>query len=65
MSNVQPPEKTALPANRAFIVQFAPAKGDGSLVFKGRIEHIVSGQVAIFSNESELQEFIQKLLSDD
>lgn len=53
--------KVRLPANRAFVVQFAaePAKED---LFHGRAEHLASGQVVQFKSLDHLAEFVAEVL---
>ncbi len=51
----------ALPANRAFVIQFSRDDGDGSR-FGGRIEHIESGRVELFYSREEMDNKLQALL---
>lgn len=51
----------ALPANRAFVIQFSRDDGDGSC-FGGRIEHIESGRVELFYSREEMDNKLQALL---
>ena len=57
------PEGPRLPANQAFVVQFARRTGTESLVDTGRVEHVVSGQAAHFQSWDELQAFIAQVLA--
>ena len=54
----------ALPANRAFVVQFRPPAPDGSPTYDGRVEHLVSGQEARFHSLEELLAFMVRVLTD-
>jgi hypothetical protein len=54
----------ALPANRAFVVQFRVPPPGGSLTYDGRVEHLVSGQEARFHSLEELLAFMIKVLTD-
>ena len=60
MSQAQP----ALPTNRAFVVQFRVQPSGASLGWEGRVEHVVSGQVAHFHTLEELMAFIRHVLPD-
>jgi hypothetical protein len=60
MSSSQP----ALPANRAFVVQFRTPSPDGSPTYDGRVEHLVSGQEARFHSLEQLLEFMICVLTD-
>jgi hypothetical protein len=50
-----------LPANRAFVVQFAAGVPGGELL-SGRAEHLHSGQVTHFASLGDLAAFIQAVL---
>jgi hypothetical protein len=54
----------ALPANRAFVVQFRPPLPEGSPTYDGRVEHLVSGQEARFHSLKELLAFMIRVLTD-
>jgi hypothetical protein len=58
----QPP--VALPTNRAFVVQFRAQPGDSRLDWKGRVEHVVSGQVTHFNSLEELVAFMCRVLAE-
>jgi hypothetical protein len=60
MSSSQP----ALPANRAFVVQFRLPPLDGAPTYDGRVEHLVSGQEARFHSLEQLLEFMICVLTD-
>ncbi|MGH8072389.1 MAG: hypothetical protein ACRERE_45575 [Candidatus Entotheonellia bacterium] len=54
----------ALPANRAFVVQFR-AHSTGALPsWEGRVEHLVTGQVTRFHSLEELVAFMSRVLTD-
>ncbi len=51
-----------LPAWKAFVVQFTRETGVESGVFRGRAEHLSSGQRSRFESPQELVEFVQAVL---
>jgi len=53
----------SLPTDRAFVVQFRAKTTDAPLSWAGRVEHLVSGQVARFSSPEELLAFLNNVLS--
>jgi hypothetical protein len=61
--NVPSTSNQPLPSDRAFIVQFHAAAGDGSVVFEGRVEHLNSGDVGYFSSSEELCVILDQLLT--
>jgi hypothetical protein len=60
MSASQP----ALPTNRAFVVQFRARPTGAPWCWEGRVEHVVSGQVARFQSMEELLAFMSRVLTD-
>jgi hypothetical protein len=56
------PAESGLPSNRAFVVQLAP-EGDDLDVFRGRIEHLASGQTTRFESIARLREFVERVLA--
>lgn len=52
----------ALPAWKAFVVQFTRETGVEAGVFRGRAEHLSSGQRSHFETPQELVEFVQTVL---
>jgi hypothetical protein len=54
----------ALPANRAFVVQFRAPLSEGAPTYDGRVEHLVSGQEARFHSLQELLAFMIHVLTD-
>jgi hypothetical protein len=59
-----PPSQPSLPTNRAFVVQFRAQPPGASSSYDGRIEHLVSGQVARFHSLDELLAFMVSVLAD-
>jgi len=59
-----PSSQPALPASRAFVVQFRPPAPDGAPTYDGRVEHLVSGQEARFHSLEELLAFMVRVLTD-
>jgi hypothetical protein len=55
--------ESTLPSNRAFVVQFRAEESESQPRFKGRVEHVVSGQAIRFESWECLQRFIQELLT--
>lgn len=51
----------ALPAWKAFAVQFSRASGGGR-VFSGRVEHLDSGRRTTFASRDELLETLERML---
>ena len=59
-----PLSQPALLTNRAFVVQFRASPAEGSPMYDGRVEHLVSGQEARFHSLKELLAFMIRLLTD-
>jgi hypothetical protein len=59
-----PPELPALPAWKAFVVQFSRDSLGQADVFTGRIEHLSSGRRAHFHSRDELVAILERLLAD-
>jgi hypothetical protein len=59
-----PSFQPALPANRAFVVQFRAPPTEGSPTYDGRVEHLVSGQETRFHSLEELLAFMIRVLTD-
>jgi hypothetical protein len=56
-------KESALPTNRAFVVQFR-SLGEATLLrYEGRVEHVVSGQATQFQSWEDLQRFIEQVLT--
>jgi hypothetical protein len=54
----------ALPAWKAFVVQFTREAGGVSGVFAGRIEHLSSGRRVRFGSPDELVKILERLLDE-
>jgi hypothetical protein len=52
-----------LPANRAFVVQFAGVRAGQAASIAGRVEHVTSGHRTRFHSWEELQRFIDQELA--
>jgi hypothetical protein len=59
-----PQSQPSLPSNRAFVVQFRAQPTDTSSSYVGRVEHLVSGQVARFHSLEELLSFMIRVLAE-
>ena len=59
-----PIEEPLLSPRRAFVLQFYPETDAERAHFVGRVEHVVSGQVAHFRSWDDLQAFIARVLMD-
>ena len=58
------PSQPSLPSNRVFVVQFRPQPPGGPAGYDGRVEHLVSGQVARFHTLEELLAFMTRVLAE-
>ena len=58
------PSQPSLPSNRVFVVQFRTHPPGAPAGYDGRVEHLVSGQVARFYALEELLAFMLRLLAD-
>jgi hypothetical protein len=56
------PSQPTLPANHAFLIQFHVQSPESPMDWQGRVEHVISGQVAHFHALEELLTFIQHVL---
>jgi hypothetical protein len=59
-----PGSQPALPTNRAFVVQFRVGPTGEPSAWKGRVEHVVSGQATRFRSVEELLAFMSRVLTD-
>lgn len=59
-----PRNQPSLPANRAFVVQVHTEAQVEQGQWKGRVEHLVSGEASHFDSFEELLTFIVKVLSE-
>ena len=57
------PSEPTLPSNQAFVVQFR-TRPRGAPSWEGRVEHLVSYQVARFHSLDELLTFITRVLME-
>ena len=57
------PSKPTLPSNQAFVVQFR-TRPRGAPSWEGRVEHLVSYQVARFHALDELLAFMLRVLTE-
>ena len=57
------PSKPTLPSNQAFVVQFR-TRPRGAPSWEGRVEHLVSYQVARFHSLDELLAFMLRVLTE-
>jgi hypothetical protein len=55
-------KESALPTNRAFVVQFRGKGETRPLRYEGRVEHLASGQATHFQSWEELRVFIERSL---
>ena len=62
--SIVPPSQPSLPSNRVFVVQFRAQSTEASSSYDGRVEHLVSGQVARFHSLDELLAFMVSVLAD-
>jgi len=58
-----PRNQPSLPTKRAFVVQVHAEAQVEQGQFKGRVEHLVSGEATHFDSFEELLTFIMKVLS--
>ena len=58
-----PPKGRLLPANHAFVLQLTREALGTQDSFRGRAEHVVSGQAAHFETLDELLVFVQRVLA--
>jgi hypothetical protein len=58
------PSQPSLPTNRVFVVQFRTAPPGAPARYDGRVEHLVSGEVARFHTLEELLAFMIRVLAE-
>ena len=58
------PSQPSLPSNRVFVVQFRRQRTGAPAGYDGRVEHLVSGEVARFHSLEELLAFLRRVLAD-
>jgi len=61
---IMAPSQPSLPSNRVFVVQFRIQPTGALSRYDGRVEHLVSGQVARFHSLEELLAFMIRVLND-
>jgi hypothetical protein len=59
-----PQSQPTLPSNRAFVVQFRAQSSGAPPSWAGRVEHLVSHQVARFHSLDELLAFMSRMLTE-
>jgi hypothetical protein len=59
-----PSSQPSLPTDRVFVVQFRAQLPGAASPYDGRVEHLVSGQVARFHSLEELVGFMVNVLAD-
>ena len=59
-----PQSQPVLPTNRAFLVQFRTSPAGAPSSYEGRVEHVVSGQVARFHSLEALLAFMMEVLNE-
>jgi hypothetical protein len=59
-----PQSQPSLPTDRAFVVQFRVKATGVSSPYDGRVEHLVSGQVAHFHSLEDLLTFMVRVLTE-
>ena len=58
------PSQSSLPSDRVFVVQFRRQPSGAPSGYAGRVEHLVSGQVARFHSLEELLAFMTRVLAE-
>jgi hypothetical protein len=58
------PSQPTLPSNQAFVVQFRTRPSGAPPAWAGRVEHVVSHQVARFHSLDELLAFMLRVLTE-
>jgi hypothetical protein len=58
------PSQPSLPSDRVFVVQFRRQPAGVATGYDGRVEHLVSGQVARFHSLEELLAFMTRVLAE-
>ena len=58
-----PGEEPLLSPQRAFVLQFYPETSISRKQFRGRIEHVLSGQATQFDSLDAILQFLEQLLS--
>jgi len=58
----QKPGTTSSPLSHGFLVEFAPDSKAGDRLFRGKVEHIISGISAEFDSSDDLCSFFLRVL---
>jgi hypothetical protein len=53
---------TSFPQRKAFVLQFSAEAGPQTGLFRGRVEHVTSGDGATFGSTEELWAFVRTVL---
>lgn len=64
MESRTPSAERLLPRNRAFVVQLSAQSAGTPDSFRGRVEHVESGQATHFDALEDLLAFVARVLSD-
>jgi hypothetical protein len=59
-----PPSQPSLPTNRVFVVQFRAQPTEASSPYDGRVEHLISGQVARLHSLEQVVAFMVGILEE-
>lgn len=54
--------RTSFPQRKAFVLQFSADAGPQTGLFRGRVEHVASGEGTIFCSPEELWAFVRTAL---
>ena len=57
-----PSSVPVFPQCKAFVLQFSPEAGPQTGLFRGRVEHLSSGNHAVFQSTEELWAFVRNVL---
>jgi hypothetical protein len=57
-------QELPLPADQAFVLQFARVTDRSPPGGTGRVEHLITGQASHFASWAELRRFIEHVLAD-
>ena len=55
----------SLPADRAFVIQLRVDSEESESGYRGRVEHLASGQATDFAREEELWAFVANVLATE
>lgn len=54
--------RTGFPQRKAFVLQFSSDAGPQTGLFRGRVEHVTSGDQATFNSTEDLWSFVRRVL---